>query len=35
VSGVAAKYKCAVTGDYLGSLDAFTTHRETRLKGLV
>lgn len=35
ISGLSGKYKCPVTGEYLGSLDAFTTHRETRLKGLI
>ncbi|KAL1529026.1 hypothetical protein AB1Y20_010346 [Prymnesium parvum] len=35
VSGLEAKYKCPVTGEYLATLDAFETHRETRLKGLV
>ena len=35
VSGLAAKYKCPVTGDYLATLEAYGTHRETRLKGLV
>ena len=35
VSGVVGKYQCPVTGDYLGSLSAYTTHRETRLKGLI
>lgn len=33
VTGLAGKYKCPVTGDYLATLDAYTTHRETRLKG--
>ena len=35
VSGVLGKYQCPVTGEYLGSLSAYTTHRETRLKGLI
>ena len=35
ITGYRAKYKCAVTGDYLGSVSAVATHRETRLKGLV
>eukprot|EP00308_Calcidiscus_leptoporus_P022885 CAMPEP_0119373454 /NCGR_PEP_ID=MMETSP1334-20130426/25660_1 /TAXON_ID=127549 /ORGANISM="Calcidiscus leptoporus, Strain RCC1130" /LENGTH=169 /DNA_ID=CAMNT_0007391241 /DNA_START=12 /DNA_END=521 /DNA_ORIENTATION=+ len=35
VSGVAGKYRCPMTGDYLGSLDAYNTHRETRLRGLI
>jgi hypothetical protein len=35
VTGVAGKYKCPVTGEYLGSIEAYTTHRETRLKGLI
>uniref|UniRef100_A0A7S3TUL0 Vps72/YL1 C-terminal domain-containing protein n=1 Tax=Strombidinopsis acuminata TaxID=141414 RepID=A0A7S3TUL0_9SPIT len=35
VTGVVGKYKCPLTGEYLGSLDAYTTHRETRLKGLI
>ena len=35
VTGVLGKYKCPVTGDYLATLDAYTTHRETRLKGLI
>ena len=35
VSGLVGKYKCPVTGDYLATLDAYTTHRETRLKGLI
>ena len=35
VSGLAAKYKCPVTGDYLATPEAYGTHRETRLKGLV
>jgi len=37
-SSVAAErfcYRCPVTGDYLGSLDAYSTHRDTRLKGLI
>ena len=35
VSGLEGKYKCPVTGDYLATMDAYTTHRETRLKGLI
>ena len=35
VTGLAGKYKCPITGDYLATLDAYNTHRETRLKGLV
>lgn len=35
VTGLVGKYKCPVTGDYLATIDAYTTHRETRLKGLV
>ena len=35
VTGLAGKYKCPVTGDYLATLDAYGTHRETRLKGIV
>ncbi len=35
VTGLAGKYKCPVTGDYLATIDAYTTHRETRLKGLI
>ena len=33
VTGLAGKYKCPVTGDYLATLESYTTHRETRLKG--
>jgi zinc finger HIT domain-containing protein 1 len=33
VTGLMGKYKCPVTGDYLATMDAYTTHRETRLKG--
>ena len=33
VTGLSGKYKCPVTGDYLATLDAYSTHRETRLKG--
>ena len=35
VSGLMGKYKCPVTGDYLATLEAYETHRETRLKGLI
>lgn len=35
VTGLVGKYKCPVTGDYLANIDAYTTHRETRLKGLI
>lgn len=35
VTGLASKYKCPVTGDYLATLEAYETHRETRLKGLI
>jgi len=35
VSGLVGKYKCPVTGDYLATLEAYETHRETRLKGLI
>lgn len=35
VSGLHSKYKCPVTGEYLATMEAYTTHRETRLKGLV
>ncbi|KAG8467043.1 hypothetical protein KFE25_000359 [Diacronema lutheri] len=35
LTGLAGKYKCPVTGDYLGSLEAYETHKETRLKGMV
>ena len=35
ITGNRGKYKCGVTGDYLASVSAYTTHRETRLKGLV
>lgn len=34
-SGLAGKYKCPVTGDYITTMEAYTTHRETRLKGLI
>ena len=33
VTGLMGKYKCPVTGDYLATLEAYGTHRETRLKG--
>ena len=35
VTGLAGRYKCPVTGDYLSSLSAYETHRETRLVGLI
>lgn len=35
LTGLPGKYKCTVTGDYLGTLEAFETHKETRLKGMV
>jgi len=35
VSGLTGKYRCPVTGEYLATLDAYSTHRETRLKGLI
>ena len=35
VSGLQGKYRCPVTGDNLATLEAYTTHRETRLKGMV
>lgn len=35
ITGLIGKYKCPVTGDYLATLPAFETHRETRLKGLI
>ena len=35
VTGLAGKYQCPVTGESLATLDAYGTHRETRLKGLV
>lgn len=35
VTGLEGKYKCPVTGDRLANLDAYNTHRETRLKGLI
>ena len=35
VTGLQGKYKCPVTGEYMATLDAYTTHRETRLKGLI
>ena len=33
VTGLVGKYRCPVTGDYLATLEAYSTHRETRLKG--
>ena len=35
VTGLVGKYKCPITGEYLATLDAYNTHRETRLKGLI
>ena len=35
VSGLVGKYKCPVTGEYLATQEAYETHRETRLKGLI
>ena len=35
VTGLEGKYQCPVTGEYLANLDSYSTHRETRLKGLV
>lgn len=35
LTGLPGKYKCPVTGEYLGSLDAYETHKETRLKGMI
>ena len=35
ITGLLGKYKCPVTGDYLATLPAYETHRETRLKGLI
>ena len=35
VTGLAGRYKCPVTGDYLSSLSAYETHRETRLVGRI
>ena len=35
VTGLASKYKCPVTGVYLATMEAYETHRETRLKGLI
>jgi hypothetical protein len=35
ISGLMGKYKCPVTGDYVATLPAYETHRETRLKGLI
>jgi len=35
VSGTIGKYQCPMTGEYLGSLEAYNMHRETRLKGLI
>lgn len=35
VTGLQGKYKCPVTGEYIATLEAYETHRETRLKGLI
>uniref|UniRef100_A0A7S4NC35 Vps72/YL1 C-terminal domain-containing protein n=1 Tax=Prymnesium polylepis TaxID=72548 RepID=A0A7S4NC35_9EUKA len=35
VTGLMGKYQCPVTGEYLATLEAWNTHRETRLKGLI
>jgi hypothetical protein len=35
ITGLLGKYKCPMTGEYLATLPAYETHRETRLKGLV
>ena len=35
ITGLAGKYKGPVTGEYLATLAAYETHRETRLKGLI
>lgn len=35
LTGLPGKYKCPVTGDYLGTLEAYETHKETRLKGMI
>ena len=35
ITGLLGKYKCPMTGEYLATLPAYETHRETRLKGLI
>ena len=35
VTGLAGKYKCPITGAYIATVEAYETHRETRLKGLI
>lgn len=35
ITGLPGKYRCPVTGEYIATLDAYNTHRETRLRGLI